>query len=89
MGETRKIVIQHFPVEKLPAEIRSLIEGAAPGGDAAVQTVTVTVEQNLAPAHAGPVAQSWKSFFGAGRGIYQTHEEAVEFIRALRDESDR
>lgn len=89
MGETRKIVIPQFPVEKLPNEIRSLIEGAASAGDVAAQTVTLTVEQSVAADQAGPLQKSWMSFVGSAPGVYQSPEEVVDFIRSLRDESDQ
>ncbi len=75
MGETKKIVVDDFPVERLPEELRLGIESG--------QMVRVTVE-TVAPedaAQPGPLT----SFFGAGKGCY-SEEEAVTFIRQLRDE---
>lgn len=89
MGETRKIVIPQYPVEKLPEEIRSLIEGATLAGSAPAQTVTLTVEQSVADDEAVPEQQSWMSFVGSASGVYSSPEEVVDFIRSLRDESER
>ncbi len=75
MGETKKIVVDHFPVEKLPDELRRGIESG--------QLVRVTVESD-APEETSD-RQPLRSFFGAGKGCY-TEEEAVSFIRKLRDE---
>lgn len=75
MGETKKIVIEHFPVEKLPDELRRGIESG--------QMVRVTVESDVRDE--ASARQSLTSFFGAGKGCY-TEEEAVSFIRQLRDE---
>lgn len=73
MGEQRKIVAEHFPVEKLPEELRA---GLA---DARHVTVTVEVEEP-------PQQRSLLSFWGAGKGVYDSPEAAVDAIRKLRDE---
>jgi len=78
MGETKKIVVEHFPVDKLPDELRRGIEAG--------QVVRVTVEEeseSMAPPY-----RSLSDFVGAGRGLYATPEEATDFIRKLRDEWD-
>ena len=75
MGETKKIVIEHFPVEKLPDELR---HGIGSG-----QMVRVTVESEVTTGTAS--GRSLLSFLGAGKGCY-TEEEAVSYIRQLRDE---
>ena len=76
MGEGKKIVTEHYPAEKLPEELRRGIES---GG-----MVRVTVEQG-----ADGDRRSMTSFLGAAKGLYNSPEEAVKFIRRLRDESDR
>lgn len=75
MGETKKIDIEHFPVEKLPDELRRGIESG--------QLVRVTVESDIQEETSA--RQPLRSFFGAGKGCY-TEQEAVSFIRQLRDE---
>ena len=73
MGATKKIVIEHYPVDKLPEELRrGLYNG---------EFVRVTVENAIAP----PLRRSLSSFFGAGKGVY-SEDEAVRDIRKLRDE---
>lgn len=78
MGEGKKIVTEHFPADKLPEELR---RGIMSG-----EMVRVTVE------HEGVAAKpprSMTSFLGAAKGLYDSPEDAVAFIRQLRDESDR
>lgn len=78
MGETSKIVTEHYPAEKLPEELR-------PGIEAGLVKVTVETEDAVERAQ----RRSFLSFFGSAPGLYATPEDAVAFIRALRDESDR
>jgi hypothetical protein len=78
MGEGKKIVAEHFPVEKLPDELRRGLESG--------EFVRVTVEQ---PSEAATPRRSLSSFLGAAPGLYPTPEDAVAYIRQLRDESDR
>lgn len=74
MGSHSKIVVEHFPVDLLPDELR---RGLAPGGTARVvvelDETAVTGQRDLS------------SLFGSGRGVY-SEEEAVTYIRRLRDE---
>jgi hypothetical protein len=72
MGKEIKIVVEHYPVERLPEELR---RGLTTG-----ETVRVTIEPEVAKA-----AQDLLSLFGAGAGVY-SEAEAVSDIRALRDE---
>ena len=74
MGETKKIVVEHYPVEKLPEDLRSGIESG--------KMVRVTVETE---AQENSPQLSLSAFFGAGKGCY-SEEEAISFIRRLRDE---
>jgi hypothetical protein len=77
MTEIKRIVVEHFPVSRLPDELRAgLAEGAC---------VTVTVEAESAPV--GP-RRPLTSYIGAGKGAYASPEEAVAEIRKLRDEWD-
>ncbi len=77
MTEIKKIATEHFPVDKLPEELRRGIESG--------QMVRVVVEAEFAP----PQKRSLRSFLGCGTGLYATPEEAIAEIRKLRDESDR
>ena len=72
MGETTKIVTEHYPAEKLLEELRAGLETG--------QLVRVTVE----PEEPGKAGFDLMSLMGAGAGVY-TPEEAVSYIRALRD----
>jgi hypothetical protein len=73
MGETKKIVTEHDPAEKLPDELRAGLESG--------QLVRVTVE----PEEPSKAGFDLMSFMGAGAGVYSP-EEAVSSIRRLRDE---
>ncbi len=74
MGETKKIVTEHYPVDKLPEELRRGLESGS--------SVRVTVEPDD---NADSARQDLSSLFGSGRGVY-SEEEAVTYIRRLRDE---
>ena len=80
MGEIKKIVVEHFPADKLPEELRRGIESG--------QMVRVTVESD-AEETAASEPRTLMSFLGSAPGLYATPEEATAFIRSLRDESDR
>lgn len=75
MGEGKKIVTEHFPVERLPEELRAGIEAG--------RAVRVTVEVEEPRPRRTP-----QSFFGSAPGVYGSPEEAVAAIRKLRDEWD-
>ena len=77
MTEMKTIVFESFPVERLPAEIRARIEGSG--------MVRLTVESK----DPVPETMALRSFLGAATGLFSSPQEAVEFIRMLRDESDR
>ena len=84
MGETKKIVIEHFPVEKLPEELKRGLEDG--------QLVRVTVESVEGRNDASSAgAGSWplSSFLGIAPGLYASPQDVVAHIRSLRDESDR
>jgi hypothetical protein len=81
-----KIVREHYPVERLPEDLRGGLEGQA--------TVTVTLEQE-ADQRNRDFAQQKTTLFAAiaearasikGPGV--TSDEAVARVRALRDEWD-
>lgn len=73
MGEIGKIVTEHYPVERLPEELRQGIEAG--------QHVRVTVE-----AEEQGEPRPLHELMGCAKGLYATPEEAVAFIRQLRDE---
>lgn len=73
MGETKKIVVEHYPVDKLPEELR---RGLASG-----DMVRVTME-----AAGQPARLPLSSYYGTAAGCY-TETDAVDYIRKLRDES--
>lgn len=84
-----KIVREHYPVEKLPADLRAEVEG--------LNTVTVTIdaepEQQAGESRQGKA--SWPELLERLRALRAsgeieavTSEEAVARIRALRDEWD-
>jgi hypothetical protein len=79
MGEMKKIVTEHYPVEKLPEELRAGIEGG--------QVVRVTVETEVAVSQLS--ARSLRSFLGIAPGRYGDPDEIVEEVRRLRDEWER
>jgi hypothetical protein len=77
-----RIVREHYPVEKLPEDLREGIEG---------RYVSVTVETEVAKAESGTPRLSWPEIRERlkERRLSTTTEEAVARIRALRDEWDR
>jgi len=78
MGEASKFVVKHYPVEKLPAELRQGIESG--------RMVRVTVEAEEQP---NPPPRPLHEMYGFAEGLYASHGlDPVEFIRQLRDEWD-
>jgi hypothetical protein len=75
MGETKKIVTEHYPAEKLPEELRAGLESG--------QLVRVAVEPESSPAAA---RRPLTSYYGAAKGLYSSPEDVIESIRKLRDE---
>jgi hypothetical protein len=86
-----KIVREHYPVDKLPEDLRPLVEGASE------VTIVLTVEddgddEKVAPAPLSTedavalMRQMQREASAAGRTV--TGEEAVRRIRELRDEWD-
>ena len=75
MGEMKRMVIENYPADKLPEELRRGLETGT--------LVRVTIESEVGT-EASP-KRSLASFLGTGKGCY-TEEEAVSYIRKLRDE---
>ena len=73
-GPMSKIVREHFPADRLPAELR---EGLAPDA-----RVTVTIEAEVPPAK----VMTLEEMFALRREVFSSPEEAVRHVRALRDE---
>lgn len=78
MGETTKIIVEHFPVDKLPEELRQGIESG--------RKVRVTVEPDDVQA---PAPRPLHEMYGFAAGLYASQGiDPVDFIRQLRDEWD-
>jgi len=77
MTEQKKIVTEHFPVDRLPDELRRGIE------DGKMVRVVVEAEVEM------PEPRPLREFWGIAKGAYPTPADAVAEIRKLRDESDR
>jgi hypothetical protein len=86
-----KIVREHYPVEKLPEDLRPLVEGASE------VTIVLTVEDDGEDEQNAPpplptedavalMRQMQREAAAAGRSV--TGEEAVRRVRELRDEWD-
>ena len=75
-----KIVREHYPVEKLPEDLRAELVGQS--------TVTVTIEadESSAASSTQAVIESARALVRSGRIKRVTSTEAVERIRKLRDE---
>jgi hypothetical protein len=73
MGQDEKIVVEHYPVDRLPEDLR---RGLAVG-----ELVKVTIEADTSAATQRPISD----YFGKGGAAY-TGLDPVQAIRALRDE---
>ena len=81
MGETKKIVVENYPLDKLPADLRALLEGGNP--------VRVVLEQ-MPDTQSIPAKKKFSDFIGSAPGRYKSADEIDAEIRSLRDEwSDR
>lgn len=75
MTEHRKIVVEHYPVDRLPLELQAGLE--------AVSTVRVTVEAaEVAHDRLPPLA----SYIGKAKGLNASPEDVLTYIRELRNE---
>ena len=75
MGERKKIVVEHFPVDRLPEELRRGLDAGT--------TARIIVEPEVKPSTSLPPLTS---YLGAAQGVYTGPEDAVSAIRALRDD---
>ena len=73
MDEPLRIVVEHYPAEKLPGNLR----GPFPPDS----KVTITVVQELP---ASP-RRKLTDLIGAGSGLYSSPEDVLEYLRAERD----
>ena len=77
MTELKKVVVDGYPVENLPAELRARLDEHA--------LVRITLEQGAAGVEARPLHE----MYGFAKGLYASHgQDPTEFIRQLRDEWD-
>lgn len=73
MSERTKIVIEQFPVRRLPVELQRGLDHES--------VARITIEPM-----GEDTQRSLRSFIGAAPGVYGSPEEAVAAIRQLRDE---
>lgn len=73
MPERAKLIIEHYPIHRLPEELQRGLDRDA------VAKITIEPEEVPAP-------RSLTSFIGSARGTYAGPEHALEAIRQLRDE---
>ncbi len=73
-----KHVVEHYPVENLPPELREGLEAGS--------RVKVTVEVEAKPGAREPRPLS--QLMGSAKGLFASPEEVDDFIRQLRDEWD-
>jgi len=72
-----KIVREYYPVDKLPEDLRKLLDPSKP--------VTLVIEQDDEAAVPSP-KKEFMRFFGAAKERNTSTAEAVRRIRSLRDE---
>jgi hypothetical protein len=78
MGENKRIVIEHFPVDRLPEELRQGLESG--------KLVRVTVEGGGNEAISD--TKRLRAFLGAASGRYTDPQDIVTEIRQTRDDWD-
>ena len=79
VGENKRVVVENYPAEKLPEEIRQNIEPS--------HKVRVIVEDEP-EGHWAALRRRVEEYHRENPGSEVTVEEAVARIRALRDEWD-
>ena len=75
MSERPKVIVEHYPVHRLPEELQRGLNRDS------VAKITIELEEE-------EVQRSLTSYIGSAKGSYSRPEEAVEAIRKLRDEWD-
>ena len=73
----KTVVVRNYPAERLPEELRGDIDPRA------MVHVTVRADEELP---AGTAVPSLVSLIGSGRGVYASPDEALDYVRRLRDE---
>ena len=76
MDETKRVVIENYPVENLPEDLRGEIDPS--------HRVRVTVEDASDPVNDS--VGRFRRHFGAAKHRNTSVDEAVDRIRTLRDE---
>jgi hypothetical protein len=72
MSKHSKIVVEHYPVRRLPEELQSGLDR----DQLAKVTIEVSGEEET---------NSLKSYVGSARGVYRTPDDALDAIREQRD----
>jgi len=80
MGDQKTIVVEHYPVERLPDDIRERIARSIGDGP----FVKLHIEVDALPADAGST-RPFDHYFGKGDGTY-SGLDPIDDIRKLRDE---
>ncbi|MBI1868756.1 MAG: hypothetical protein HYS06_10775 [Methylocystis sp.] len=76
-----KIIREHYPASRLPADLRDAI------GAAEQVTITIVTEEDATRHDSASNQQSWfERHKHIRRNYYQTDAEVIEYVRALRDE---
>ena len=73
MGELKTVVVDGFPIERLPDELRALLASGEP--------VRITMEQDSEPKTVPLPAFGFAKGFYASQGL-----DPAEYIRQLREE---
>ena len=74
------VVVEDYPAERLPPDLRSTIDPSA--------RVRVTVAVTSRQPGDGDLPARWSDLIGSGARLHGSPEEVVAAIRALRDEWD-
>ena len=78
MGEIHEIIVERYPVEKLPDELRARLNSAAP--------LRVTLEQSTDDVRQQTPRPLYK-MRGFAQGLYAGEGvDPVDFVRQMRDE---
>lgn len=75
MDERKRIVVENYPASDLPAKLRGGIDPAH-----RVHVVVEDIDEERMP------RRCLIDFLGAAKGVYGDADEAVAYVRALRDE---
>ena len=73
MDERKRLVVEHFPAERLPEELRGPFSNR--------ETVTVTVSEESG----SRLPRRLQDYVGIGRGLYRSPKDALRQLREQRD----